>query len=129
MAVCVDELPPRVDLASGDAIIARVEPLGLDIPVEPGETVFAAARRLGYRWPTICGGEGDCRACYCIVEQGDEHTSDPAAAEQAQIDALRAVVGDVAGVVRLACQLHIDGRVVVRKRGIGRPRNADPSGA
>ena len=41
----------------------RVEPSGITLDVRDGETVMAAARRAGYRWPTICGGLADCGAC------------------------------------------------------------------
>ena len=42
--------------------VVRVEPAGVDIPVDDGETLMAAAVRAGYRWPTVCGGQAQCGA-------------------------------------------------------------------
>jgi|HubBroStandDraft_6_1064221.scaffolds.fasta_scaffold92359_2 2Fe-2S ferredoxin len=35
-------------------MVVRVEPLGVDIDVRPGESIMAAAQRSGYYWPTHC---------------------------------------------------------------------------
>jgi hypothetical protein len=35
-------------------MVVRVEPLGVDIDVRPGESIMAAAQRGGYYWPTQC---------------------------------------------------------------------------
>jgi hypothetical protein len=34
-----------------------VEPQGIELVARHGETVMAAAERLGWRWPTICHGD------------------------------------------------------------------------
>ena len=47
-----------------------VMPLGVAIEVEDGESVFHAAVDAGYKWPTVCGGEGSCRTCYMRILEG-----------------------------------------------------------
>jgi len=94
-----------------------VAPAGLIFEPEPGETVFDAARRLGYVWPTLCGGLGTCRTCYVTVQDGVDHCAPMPALEQEAIDALGRPRD---GRTRLACQLHIDGPIVVTRRGVRR---------
>ena len=55
----------------------RVEvwPSGVELAVRDGEDLFSAAQRLGYRWPTVCGGKATCRTCFVQVEQGAENCS------------------------------------------------------
>ena len=47
-----------------------VRPSDVEIEVRDGEDLFSAAQRLGYRWPTVCGGKGTCRTCFVQVEEG-----------------------------------------------------------
>jgi ferredoxin, 2Fe-2S len=102
-------------------VVARVVvlPSGVEIQVEDGEKLMAAAVRQGYRWPTVCGGQGTCRTCFVRVEAGAELCSPIGSLEKEGIDALREPAD---GVTRLACQVEIaaDG-VRVFKRGV-RPR-------
>ena len=101
--------------------VVRVEPLGVDIEVQPGEPLANAAWRLGYRWPTRCWGQADCMVCRVRVVAGEEHT---VAAEDEEIDALRRRL-DVAierDRVRLGCRLRISGDgVIVEKDGVEAP--------
>ncbi|WP_449351030.1 2Fe-2S iron-sulfur cluster-binding protein [Streptomyces shaanxiensis] len=52
-----------------------VRPLGVELEVLDGEDLFTAAQRLGYRWPTLCGGKGTCRTCFVQVDEGAENCS------------------------------------------------------
>ena len=102
-------------------MVARVVvlPSEIEIEVDDGETLMAAAVRQGYRWPTVCGGQGTCRTCFVRVEAGAEHCSPISPFEKEGIDALREPAD---GVTRLACQVGIAGDGVrVFKRGV-RPR-------
>lgn len=92
-----------------------VQPAGIRLDPEPGETVFAAATRFGYRWPTVCGGLGTCRTCLMVVEAGAEYCSPIEDWEAEGLDALKEPRD---GVRRLACQTRVSGDVVVQKRGV-----------
>lgn len=97
-----------------------VQPVGIRLTPEPGETVFAAAQRSGYRWPTVCGGLGTCRTCVMKVEEGREYCSAIGELEAEGLDALKEAKD---GVHRLACQTSVSGDVVVHKRGVRLSRN------
>jgi ferredoxin len=98
-------------------VTVLVQPSGVRLDPEPGETVFRAAGRQGYRWPTICGGNGTCRTCVLVVESGAEHCAPIEDLEAEGLDALKEAKD---GVHRLACQLRVTGDVVVTKRGVKR---------
>jgi ferredoxin, 2Fe-2S len=65
-------------------MVVRVEPLGIDLAVGEGETLLEAAARQGYYWPTICGGEVECGACFCEVTGGGD-LLDPAERREATL--------------------------------------------
>ena len=94
----------------------EVEPSGLAFEVDPGETVFAAAGRQGYRWPTVCGGLGTCRTCIMTVIEGADSCSPVDAWEAEGLEEIGAAAG--AGDVRMACQTRVCGLVRVRKPGV-----------
>lgn len=94
-----------------------VQPSGIRLEPGPGETVFRAAARQGYRWPTVCGGLGTCRTCLMVVEDGRENCSPIEDLEAEGLDALKEPRD---GVRRLACQTRVSGDVVVTKRGVKR---------
>ena len=93
----------------------RVEPSGITIDPQPGESIMAAAQRAGHSWPTLCGGDGECTVCHLFVEAGAEHLSPMAANER---KALAALIERFGPAVRLACQTTVDGPAIVRKRGV-----------
>lgn len=97
----------------------RVEPAGLEFEVEATETMMEAALRHGYRWPTVCGGHGQCRACFVEVLDGCDRLGPIGRCEA---DGIQVLVdsGEDRGRVRLACQAHVTGPVTVRKRGVRR---------
>lgn len=95
-----------------------VEPAGISFEVEPGETVFAAAVRQGYKWPTICGGVGSCRTCIMTVLDGEDACSPIEAWEAEGLDEIGAAGKQAGGPVRMACQTRISSDVRVRKPGV-----------
>lgn len=102
--------------------IVRVEPLGADIALLPGESLAEAAWRLGYHWPTTCFGQAECMQCQVRVV-GGEHLVAPADDDEtaALETRLPAVLRRRPG-VRLGCRLTVtaDG-VTVEKRGVRPP--------
>src|SRR5262245_570472 len=87
----------------------RVEPVGIEIGVARGETLFDAAWRAGYRWPTICFGQAQCTACHVTVLAGAEHASPVGPTEAVVLPFIaRRLRRDPAG-LRLACQLRVTG--------------------
>lgn len=94
----------------------EVQPSGLSFEVGPGETVFEAAGRHGYRWPTVCGGLGTCRTCIMTVLEGAEACSP---IEDWEAEGLEEIGAAGAGAtVRMACQTRVSGFVRVRKPGV-----------
>ncbi|EFC80759.1 2Fe-2S iron-sulfur cluster-binding protein [Parafrankia sp. EUN1f] len=119
--------------------VVRVEPSGVELEVEPGETIIEAAWRLGYRWPTICHGQGTCTVCRLEVVRGAEHLVPPGAEEVGALEPLlsggprRDLTGVTAaagaagaagvtgvGNLRLACRARVTGDAVVRRKGVRR---------
>ena len=98
----------------------RVEPSGITLDVHDGETVMAAARRAGYRWPTICGGLADCGACALEVLETTEPLPVPTTVEGVRLNVLVERRRYPDRTWRLACQLVPTGDVVVRKTGVVR---------
>ncbi|HET9770782.1 MAG TPA: AMP-binding protein, partial [Acidimicrobiia bacterium] len=97
----------------------RVEPGQLLLAAHPGDTVMAAARRAGYRWPTVCGGRATCTTCYVLVRRGADRLTAPEPRERDALAALlRRHADEAPGCVRLACQAVVEGDVTVYKRGV-----------
>jgi len=101
-------------------VTVRVEPSGIMLDVREGETVMAAARRAGYRWPTICGGLADCGACALEVLDGADALPSPTTVEGLRLEALVERRRYPDRTWRLACQLVPTGDVIVRKTGVTR---------
>lgn len=107
--------------------IVRVEPAGVEIEVRPGETLFDAAWREGYAWPTICLGQALCTHCHVRLRDASSAVLSPVGKDERlaiQRISRRLYKGDMAG-VRLACQMEISaGDLVVEQttfRGERRP--------
>lgn len=103
-----------------------VEPSGVVLDAEHHETLMQVAQRLGYRWPTLCNGEGSCTICAAEVLENPDGLLPPRPAE---LEALRFcnVAALAAGPVRLACQARVRGDVVVRKKGVKPVSSTDGS--
>ena len=96
--------------------IVRVEPLGAEIEVHRGEPLAFAAWRLGYQWPTVCWGQGECLLCRVRILAGDELIEPAGEEETASLNAQLRISTDR---VRLGCRLLVNGDgVVVEKRGV-----------
>jgi 2Fe-2S ferredoxin len=99
--------------------LIKVEPAGIELAVNDGESIFAAAYRAGYQWPTMCKGMASCGACTLDVQAGLPHLGEMGQRER---EMLLFGFGDVARggkALRLACQATVTGPgVVVRKKGV-----------
>lgn len=106
--------------------IVRVVPAGIDIEVFAIETLFDAAWREGYDWPTVCVGQMLCTACHVVVKDGIENVLP--VVERQEASAIRRlaqrIYSDEAR-VRLACQLRITGNVVVEQKVFNGKRRPD----
>lgn len=98
--------------------MVTVRPSGVRFPALPGQPMMAAGVAAGLRWPTVCGGKGDCRVCFVEVLEHHERLSAPEPAEAQAIRELAVTLGRRLGPVRLACQAAVHGDVVVHKRGV-----------
>ena len=93
-----------------------MEPSGITFEVVPGESIMAAANRAGYYWPTVCAGQGTCKACFVRVIEGGDGLPVPSRLEVSALRTLTAAQPDA--IIRLACQLRPDADVVVWKPGV-----------
>lgn len=100
-----------------------VEPRGIHFEVTEGETIMGAAERSGYRWPTLCHGDGTCSICWVEVTAGECHLSAVGDNERETLGLLSPRLR-ATRVVRLACQARVEGDVTVRKPGV-RPKTVD----
>lgn len=98
----------------------RVEPSGIELEAEPGETVMAAALRAGYRWPTVCGGQAECGVCALDVLAAPVPVPVPVSEEAERIAQLPELRLYPDRAYRLACRLVVVDGLVVRKRGVVR---------
>jgi 2Fe-2S ferredoxin len=101
--------------------VVRVEPLGVDLEVDEGETLMHAAERLGYRWPTLCHGQAVCTLCVVAFDEEPDAFDPPGPVELAALRLFADRSFYAGKVVRLACQVHVLQDTVVTKRGV-RPR-------
>jgi ferredoxin, 2Fe-2S len=102
--------------------IVHVEPIGIDLELQPGETIIEAAWRHGYRWPTVCYGQADCTVCHVEVRSGEEHLTP---VDDEERDALEQRLPGAGGRdltrIRLACRAQATGDVTVYKPGVRPP--------
>lgn len=96
----------------------RVEPAGVVIGVMTGETLFDAAYREGYDWPTVCAGQGTCSRCHVRVLQGADQVT-PAVVPEPEQRVIKRVAqrnyeNKTEG-IRLACQIEFAADVTVEQ--------------
>jgi 2Fe-2S ferredoxin len=102
-------------------------PADIDIEVFDIETLFDAAWREGYDWPTVCVGQMLCTACHVVVKEGIDNVRP--LVERQEASAIRRLAqriykGDETG-LRLACQVRLTGDVVVEQKVFnGKPRDS-----
>jgi 2Fe-2S ferredoxin len=96
----------------------RIEPRGLEVEAAPGETVMAAAQRVGLRWPTVCGGQAECGVCVLEVLAAPVAPAPAGAEEAARLADLPETRRDPERALRLACRLLAVDGLVVAKRGV-----------
>lgn len=98
--------------------LATVEPSGVVIEVRDGETLFDAAYREGYDWPTVCAGQGTCSRCHVRILQGADHVS-PAEASEPEQRVIKRVAQrnyeNKTDGIRLACQIEFTSDVTVEQ--------------
>jgi 2Fe-2S ferredoxin len=84
----------------------RVHPWDIVIVVQPGETVFDAAFRAGWIWPTTCYGQAQCTRCHMKVLTDDTQLEPPNEVERLIVGRLVRVSyrNDPDVCIRLACQ-------------------------
>jgi 2Fe-2S ferredoxin len=99
----------------------RVLPADVVFEVEPGQTVFQAAARDGYTWPTQCGGLADCGTCISNITEGVEHCLPPQDLERETMGRVRPGRHQHDPSFRLACCLQVTGPITLTKRGV-RPK-------
>ena len=102
---------------SPPSVRVHVVPAGIDVDVRAGETLLAAAERMGIPWPSICGGQCVCTTCYVKVTEGMDAASPQQRVERERLD----FVGRRDPSIRLACQLRVSGPMSVIQRGV-KPR-------
>lgn len=96
-----------------------VEPKPGNIDVREGETVMRGAERLGYQWPTVCGGQGECRVCVMEVVSGETSLSSPDEREEQAIQSTFRGLRRRGRLLRQACRARVVGEgVKVFKRGV-----------
>jgi ferredoxin len=83
---------------------------------------MAAARRQGYKWPTVCEMQATCTVCHLIVTS-ELHSLGPIEGRERDglLSLLRRYPDRAPGEVRLACQAVVLGDVTVTKRGVTGP--------
>lgn len=96
----------------------RVEPSGIEVDLDPDETLMAAALRAGWWWPTICKGNAQCNRCYVDVLEGVDAVEPMSVTEREGLRRVRWHGGPDREGERLACQLRVSGSVMVRKVGV-----------
>jgi 2Fe-2S ferredoxin len=104
----------------------KIQPSGVELDVDPGESVAEAAWRQGYIWPTQCWGQAECMSCFTRIVDG-ELSAVPAGDHE--LDAIRLRMNPRLrsnALIRLACQLRVRGNeLVLDKAGVRRAEPAD----
>ena len=96
----------------------RVEPNGIRFECEAGLTVLEAANAAGYYWPEGCSRNGECTNCAMRVIAGIGRLSAMGRYERANLIRQRGRAAIEDPRLRLACQAHVEGDIVVTKRGV-----------
>ena len=101
-------------------VTVHVLPCDLDVEVDDGQSVMAAAVGQGIFWPTICHGLAECHTCFFEVVEGVEHLEEPNRLEVVALERFAGRSWYEGKIIRLACQARVHGPVIVRKPGVRR---------
>jgi ferredoxin len=85
------------------------EPLGVTVECAPDESIFACARKQGVLIPTACNGNATCGLCRVKVIAGEQALAPISPAETRHLGNTYFITK-----LRLSCQLHPTGDVIVR---------------
>lgn len=96
----------------------RVEPIGIEVEGDHGETVLDAVAARGYFWPIGCAKNGECTNCAMEVVSGVGRLSRMGRYERQNLIRQRGPRSIEDPRLRLACQARIEGDVIVYKRGV-----------
>ena len=96
----------------------RVEPLGIEIDAAQGDSVLDAVCSRGFFWPVGCAKNGECTNCAMEVLSGVGRLSLMGRYERQNLLRQRGPRALQDARLRLACQAHVEGDVVVYKRGV-----------
>ncbi|HET7738179.1 MAG TPA: 2Fe-2S iron-sulfur cluster binding domain-containing protein [Tepidiformaceae bacterium] len=96
----------------------RVEPLGIEVEAATGETVLDAVNAAGYFWPVGCAKNGECTNCAMEVVSGVGRLSRMGRFERQNLIRQRGPRSIEDPRLRLACQAHLEGDVIVHKNGV-----------
>lgn len=107
-----------MDTPEPESFVVHVEPAGLDINVLEGETLFDAAYREGYNWPTVCAGQGTCTHCHVRILTGGGSVNTIAnETEKRSIKRTAQRLYDrCEDGIRMACQVEPTGDITVEQR-------------
>jgi ferredoxin len=84
----------------------------------PGQTVMDAANAAGFYWPAGCDRLGECTNCAMEVISGLGRLSRMGRYERVNLVRQRGMRSIEDPRLRLACQAHVEGDVVVFKQGV-----------
>ena len=98
----------------------EVEPAHVAFDIRRDETVFSAALRNGYTWPSLCGGQGTCKTCVFLILDGHENLSAITPWEETGLRAILDSLPNNGQGWRLACQTSVVADIRVRKIGVRR---------
>ena len=93
------------------SVNVRFEPDNLHGIVAENTYLLDAAKRMGVRLPTECGGRGECDTCAVVVVEGATLLSSLTESERVRLSPERLAAGE-----RLACQTKVEhaGDLVLR---------------
>lgn len=96
----------------------RIEPVGAEVEALRGQTVMDAATSAGLFWPSGCDRLGECTNCAMEVISGLGRLSQMGRYERQNLIRQRGLRSLEDPRLRLACQAHVEGDVVVYKHGV-----------
>lgn len=100
-----------------DGHVVLVQPSGIELAVEAGQTILNAAKAQGLIWPTLCKGDARCTRCYFEVIAGEEFLTPMTERERSVLARIRGDGAPIPG-ERLACCTSVSGDIEVKRPGV-----------